>query len=96
MHRVVRQIILEIMRLSVINDRFERVIERSFGYDLSVRGYERKDYHFYLKSGRVGGLVTVDRDFELEFCLTWISLSQLMIFSGSMIVPALLIYVCGC
>lgn len=52
------------MFLSVINNRFERVIEHSFGQCLLARGYERKDNQFYLKSGRVGKLLTVDRDFD--------------------------------
>ena len=50
------------MFLSVINNRFERVIQQSFVKLLSTRGYERKDNQFYLKSGRVGKLLRIMRD----------------------------------
>lgn len=47
------------MYIPVVNKRFERVIEHSFGKRLSVRGYERKGNQFYLKIGRVGKLLTI-------------------------------------
>ena len=52
------------MYLSVINNRYDRVINESFGKLLSVRGYQREDNQFYLKSGRVGKLLTIRRDLE--------------------------------
>ena len=52
------------MYIAVVNKRFERVIQRSFVKPLSLRGYERKDNQFYLKSGRVGKLLTIQRDPE--------------------------------
>lgn len=52
------------MYLSVINRRFERVIEQSFSQYLLAKGYERKGDQFYFKSGRVSKLVTVDRDLD--------------------------------
>lgn len=52
------------MYLSVIKNRFDRVVQASFVKLLSIRGYERKDNQFYLKSGRVGKLITIRRDHE--------------------------------
>ena len=52
------------MRLSVINKKFERVIERSFTHHLVMRGYQQKDNQFYLKSDRIGKLVTIQRDLD--------------------------------
>jgi hypothetical protein len=52
------------MRLSVINKKFERVIERSFTHHLLGRGYQQKDYQFYLSADRVGKLVTIQRDLD--------------------------------
>ena len=50
------------MRIANVNNRFERVIQRSFVKLLSFKGYERKDNQFYLKLGRVGKLLTIKRD----------------------------------
>ena len=50
------------MTIDAVNKRFERVIQRSFGTPLSAKGYQRKDNQFYLKSGRVGKLLTIQRD----------------------------------
>lgn len=52
------------MFLSVINDRFDRVINESIAKQLTTRGYERKDNQFYLKSGRVGKLLAVIRGLD--------------------------------
>lgn len=52
------------MYLSVINNRFERVIQHSFVDLLSVRGYERKENQFYFKSGRIAKLLTIGRDID--------------------------------
>ena len=56
---------VEMMRIVDVNNRFERVIQRSFVKLLSDRGYKRKDNQFYLKLGRVGKILTVQRDPEL-------------------------------
>ena len=53
------------MYIAAVNKRFERVIECSFGKSLSLRGYQRNDYQFYLKSGPIGKLLTIQRDPEL-------------------------------
>lgn len=50
------------MRMVDINSRFERVIQGSFVESLSLRGFERNGNQFYLKSGRVGKLLTIERD----------------------------------
>lgn len=50
------------MYIAVVNKRFERVIQRSFVKPLSQRGFERRDNQFYLQSGRVGKLLTIQRD----------------------------------
>ncbi|GHB86266.1 hypothetical protein [Persicitalea jodogahamensis] len=52
------------MYLSVIDNRYSRVIHESFVKLLSARGYERKDSQFYLKSGRIGKLITVTRGMD--------------------------------
>lgn len=52
------------MRVSVINNRFERVIQQSFVGPLLSRGYQRKGHQFYLKAGRVGKLLTIQRDVD--------------------------------
>ena len=53
------------MYIAAVNKRFERVIQRSFIKPLSLRDYERNDNQFYLKSGRIGKLLTIQRDPEL-------------------------------
>ncbi|AUD04130.1 DUF4304 domain-containing protein [Spirosoma pollinicola] len=50
------------MRLSVINNKYQRVIKRSFAHQLLTSGYQQKDNQFYLKSDQVGKLVTIQRD----------------------------------
>lgn len=52
------------MHVVAVDNRFERVIQHSFGKLLSNRGYERKDNQFYLKVGRIGKLLTIQRDPE--------------------------------
>lgn len=52
------------MRIAFVNNRFERVIQRSFVEFLSLKGFERKNNQFYLKLGRVGKLLTIQRDPE--------------------------------
>ena len=52
------------MRLTAINNRFERVVRHSFANILLARGYERKDNQFYFKSGQIGKLLTIQRDPE--------------------------------
>lgn len=50
------------MRISAINDRFERVIKHSFGQCLLARGYQQEGNQFYVKADRVGKLLTIKRD----------------------------------
>lgn len=52
------------MYSSVINNRFERVVKQSFSKLLLSRGYEQRDNLFFLKSGRVGKLITIRRDVD--------------------------------
>ena len=52
------------MYLSVINNRFSRIVQESFVKLLSTKGYSRENNQFYLKSGRVGKLLTITRDLE--------------------------------
>ncbi|MFD2935367.1 hypothetical protein [Spirosoma flavum] len=53
------------MDIAAVNKRFERVIQRAFVRPLSSRGYQRVDNQFYLKTGRVGKLLTIQREPEL-------------------------------
>lgn len=50
------------MFLITIRNRFERVINHSFGCHLLARGYERRESQFYLRQGSLGKLVTIDLD----------------------------------
>lgn len=50
------------MRIADVNNRFERVIQRSLVKPLLMRGYKREDDQFYLKVGRVGKLLVIKRD----------------------------------
>ena len=52
------------MLLSVINNKFERVIRHSFAKLLLAKGYEQRDNLFFLKSGRVGKLIMINRDID--------------------------------